>query len=47
MRKIPLNCEVCGSRNYHVPKQGDASVRLSIKKYCPKCNAHTIHKESK
>ncbi|HIA6729944.1 TPA: 50S ribosomal protein L33, partial [Staphylococcus aureus] len=21
--------------------------RLTLKKYCPKCNAHTIHKESK
>ncbi|EGQ1454699.1 50S ribosomal protein L33, partial [Staphylococcus aureus] len=21
MRKIPLNCEACGNRNYNVPKQ--------------------------
>ncbi|TXO11406.1 50S ribosomal protein L33, partial [Staphylococcus aureus] len=24
-----------------------SATRLTLKKYCPKCNAHTIHKESK
>ncbi|MDU1996307.1 MAG: 50S ribosomal protein L33, partial [Staphylococcus epidermidis] len=22
-------------------------TRLTLKKYCPRCNAHTVHKESK
>ncbi|WRN62632.1 50S ribosomal protein L33 [Staphylococcus aureus] len=44
MRKIPLNCEACGNRNYNVPKQEGSATRLTLKKYCPKCNAHTIHK---
>ncbi|HDJ3368580.1 50S ribosomal protein L33 [Staphylococcus aureus] len=47
MRKIPLNCEACGNRNYNVPKQEGSATRLTLKKYCPKCNAHTIHKGSK
>ncbi|MBY6178675.1 50S ribosomal protein L33, partial [Staphylococcaceae bacterium DP2N0-1] len=21
MKKVPLNCEECGNRNYHVPKK--------------------------
>ncbi|MGT2397529.1 50S ribosomal protein L33 [Staphylococcus aureus] len=49
MRKIPLNCEACGNRNYNVPKQEGSATRLTLKKsiLLPKCNAHTIHKESK
>ncbi|MDT4039972.1 50S ribosomal protein L33, partial [Staphylococcus aureus] len=31
----------------NVPKQEGSATRLTLKKYCPKCNAHTIHKESK
>ncbi|MEJ7530317.1 50S ribosomal protein L33, partial [Staphylococcus hominis] len=23
------------------------ATRLTLKKYCPKCNVHTVHKESK
>ncbi|NWK85046.1 50S ribosomal protein L33 [Staphylococcus sp. GSSP0090] len=47
MKKVPLNCEVCGNRNYNVPKQSHLASRLELKKYCPRCNAHTLHKESK
>lgn len=34
MRKIPLNCEACGNRNYNVPKQEGSATRLTLKKYC-------------
>ncbi|MBF7019527.1 50S ribosomal protein L33 [Staphylococcus sp. 18_1_E_LY] len=47
MKKVPLSCEECGNRNYNVPKQNDSTIRLTLKKYCPTCNAHTVHKESK
>ncbi|MDT3958641.1 50S ribosomal protein L33 [Staphylococcus kloosii] len=47
MKKVPLSCEECGNRNYNVPKQDDSTIRLTLKKYCPRCNAHTVHKESK
>ncbi|MBF7023360.1 50S ribosomal protein L33 [Staphylococcus kloosii] len=47
MKKVPLSCEECGNRNYNVPKQNDSTTRLTLKKYCPRCNAHTVHKESK
>ncbi len=45
--KVALVCEVCLSRNYFVEKKkGDAS-RAEIKKFCPKCNKHTMHKETR
>ncbi|MBI5971603.1 MULTISPECIES: 50S ribosomal protein L33 [Staphylococcus] len=47
MKKVPLICEVCGNRNYTVPKNEKSAIRLELKKYCSRCNAHTIHKESK
>lgn len=46
--KVILICSQCLSRNYTTTKQKTNSQnRLMIKKYCPKCNASTIHKESK
>lgn len=46
--KVILICEECLSRNYTTTKnkQADKS-RLEVKKYCVKCNKHTLHKESK
>ena len=46
--KVILICSKCLSRNYTTTKKKDAvSTRLEIKKYCPKCNMMTLHKESK
>ena len=46
--KIILICEVCLSRNYTTTKNKTASnQRLEIKKFCPVCNKHTLHKETK
>ncbi len=46
--KIILVCEECLSRNYNTTKNKQTSVtRLEMKKYCPKCNKYTLHKESK
>ncbi|AVP35796.1 50S ribosomal protein L33 [Staphylococcus felis] len=47
MKKVPLNCETCGNRNYHVPKSPNRNKRLELKKFCMTCNTHTLHKESK
>lgn len=44
--KVILICTQCLSRNYTTTKQ-KTQPRLEIKKYCPKCNAQTLHKESK
>lgn len=46
--KVILICEECLSRNYTVKKNVLTNKeRMSINKYCPKCNKHTLHKETK
>lgn len=46
--KVILVCEECLSRNYTVTKNKLTTTdRVVIKKYCPKCKKHTVHKETK
>ena len=46
--KVILVCEECLSRNYITEKNKlNTTDRVVIKKYCKKCNKHTIHKETK
>ena len=46
--KVILICSQCLNRNYTTSKnKADKSKRLELKKFCPNCNAHTLHKESK
>ncbi|MEM6958461.1 MAG: 50S ribosomal protein L33 [Myxococcota bacterium] len=46
---ISLVCEVCGSRNYKRDKarKPGENERIQMKKFCPKCRRHTLHKESR
>jgi len=46
-KKIILVCTECLSRNYNVEKNTQVAERLELKKYCKKCNKHTLHKETK
>lgn len=46
--KIILVCTECLARNYTTSKKkATATKRMEISKFCPTCNKHTIHKESK
>lgn len=46
--KVILVCEECLSRNYTTRKnKATYTKRMEIKKHCPRCNKHTLHKESK
>lgn len=46
--KVILVCEECLSRNYTIYRNKlNNPKRMVIKKYCPKCNKHTVHKETK
>lgn len=48
MRKqIKLICTVCLSRNYTTTKNPFVDERFTVTKYCPKCNQHTEHKETR
>ena len=46
--KITFECMECKNRNYDSfkNKRNDPD-RLELKKYCPTCKKHTVHKESK
>ncbi|MCI5631971.1 MAG: 50S ribosomal protein L33 [Bacilli bacterium] len=45
---VILECSVCHSRNYTISKKKeDKSKRMEVTKFCPKCNAHTLHKETR
>ena len=45
---VILACPECKRRNYNTTKnRRKHSGRVEFKKYCPSCNKHTLHKESK
>lgn len=47
-QKIILICPICLNRNYATTKKMDGSTsRVELKKFCPRCNQYTLHKESK
>ncbi|EGV00478.1 50S ribosomal protein L33 [Mycoplasmopsis columbina] len=46
-RKVALSCSQCFALNYITPKSLSSAQRIEIKKFCPKCRTHTLHKEEK
>jgi len=45
---IILACEVCKSRNYTSTKnRRNHPGRLELKKFCPRCGKHEVHKQTK
>jgi large subunit ribosomal protein L33 len=49
MREIlTLACTECKERNYSSMKnKRNTPDKLELKKYCKRCNSHTVHKETK
>jgi large subunit ribosomal protein L33 len=46
--KVTMACTECKQRNYNTVKnKKNNSERIELKKYCPFCNKHTVHKETK
>ncbi len=45
--QVSLACTECESRNYKTTRKPEREGQLSLKKFCPKCNRHTLHKETK
>jgi large subunit ribosomal protein L33 len=46
--RITLACEDCHERNYSTFKNKQTKPeRLALKKYCPRCSGHKIHKETR
>ncbi|MCX8095202.1 MAG: 50S ribosomal protein L33 [Caldisericia bacterium] len=45
---ISLECTECKRRNYTTTKnKNNDPNRLELKKYCPWCKKHTLHREVK
>ena len=45
---IYLACGECKERTYTTEKnKKNDSQRIELKKYCPRCRVHTLHKETK
>ena len=45
---VSLVCEECKNSNYTVSKnKKNTTERLELNKFCNKCRANTLHKESK
>ncbi|MFZ4648073.1 MAG: 50S ribosomal protein L33 [Patescibacteria group bacterium] len=45
---IKLECTECKTVNYFSHKNKKTlKERLEMKKFCPKCGTHTMHKETK
>ena len=46
--KITLVCQECKRRNYDTMKEKKNNPdRLEMRKHCPFCRKHTLHKETK
>jgi large subunit ribosomal protein L33 len=46
--KVVLACSECGGRNYVSSKDKlKHPERVERKKHCPRCNAHTTHREAR
>ena len=45
---VTLACTECKRRNYTTTKnKANMPDRMEIKKYCPWCRKHTVHKETR
>jgi len=45
---ITLACTQCHERNYTTEKnRRNDPGRLELRKYCPRCRTHTLHRETK
>jgi large subunit ribosomal protein L33 len=47
-KMVVLACEDCKERNYTTTKNKKTNKeRMELKKFCSRCNRHTVHKETK
>ena len=46
--KVIMACQECKNRNYYSMKnKRNHPDRMELKKFCPTCNTHTLHKEAR
>jgi len=44
---VSLACTECQSRNYKTTRRAEGKGQLTLRKFCPACKRHTVHKETK
>ncbi len=45
---ITMECTTCRERNYTSEKnRRNDTARLELRKYCPRCRTHVVHRETK
>jgi large subunit ribosomal protein L33 len=44
---VSLACAECDARNYRTTRKASHKGQLELKKFCPICKKHTVHKETK
>jgi large subunit ribosomal protein L33 len=45
---VHLKCTECKNKNYTTTRnRKNSKGKLELKKFCPTCGKHTLHKESK
>ncbi|MEJ2354795.1 MAG: 50S ribosomal protein L33 [candidate division WOR-3 bacterium] len=42
---VRLICGECRNHNYTTSRAKTQGGKLQLKKYCPRCKKHTLHKE--
>ncbi|WP_145356547.1 50S ribosomal protein L33 [Staphylococcus epidermidis] len=47
LNKLPFNSHNSPNPNYNLPKKQPSPTTLTLKKYSPTSNPHTLHKQSK
>jgi large subunit ribosomal protein L33 len=45
--QVSLACTECDARNYRTTRKPDKLGQIELKKHCPRCNRHTVHRETK
>ena len=46
--KITMACTECKERNYiTIKNRRNDPDRLDLKKFCPRCRRHTVHRETR
>jgi large subunit ribosomal protein L33 len=45
--QITLVCSECEARNYKTTRKTSQEGQIELKKFCPSCRHHTVHKETK
>ena len=45
--QISLACTECEARNYKPTRKASQQGQIELKKFCPTCRRHTVHRETK